>query len=79
MKFYIALPFVDVKENNLNNLNGHLTDDYAANFRPYRRYRFESQDRVEPVVKDSNFKYPCNVWIYSVINPETLHIYQEGD
>lgn len=80
MNIYIMLPFYDVYESDSNNLcDGELTSDYEANFGIDKRYRFESQDQIEPQTKHSNFKFSRNVWMYRIINPETLHIYQEGD
>lgn len=78
MKVYIMLPFVDVKENISNNLcNGDLTPDYAANFGINKRYRFESQDQIEPEEKPPHFKFVCSVWMYRVIDPQTFKIYRE--
>ena len=75
MKIYIQLPFTDTAYND-DGPNANLTEDYAANFKIKGRYKFQRRDQTD--VKYARFKPDTYRWVYSVIDPETFHIYQGG-
>lgn len=76
MKIYLELPFTNTAYND-DGPNANLTDEYAANFKTKERYKFQRLDTTD--VRYAHFKPNIYRWVYSVIYPETFHIYQEGD
>ena len=80
MKIYITLPFTGTTKSGDFRV-ANLTHDYEINFKTTSRYRFKKELRMGTYEKDSglNDSRAYHHWIYTPINPETFHIYQEGD
>ncbi len=76
MIIYLQLPFTNMHYDD-QGPNGNLTGDYTVNFKTTWRYKFQRHDQTD--VKYANFKSNINRWVYSVVDPETFHIYQEGE
>lgn len=79
MRIYITLPFTGTTRDKSGDLCANLTHDYEIHFRTTSRYKFK---RAWQMVneKDAGLSdSPCYNWIYTPIDPETFHIYQEGD
>ena len=75
MKIYLELPFTNTAYDD-DGPNANLTYDYAANFKTKMRYKFQKQEQTN--VKYANLKTDIYRWVYSVVDPETFHIYQGG-
>lgn len=81
MRIYITLPFTGTTRDKSGDLSANLMHDYELNFKTTSRYKFKRELRIGTHEKDSglNDSRAYHRWIYTSIDPETFHIYQEGD
>ena len=78
MRVYIMLPFTGTTQSGYFRV-ANLTHDYEIHFRTTNRYKFKKAWQMVDEKDSSLSDSPCYNWIYTPIDPETFHIYQEGD